>query len=328
MKINITNVLNSMTKAAEETANFSDGYKLVYPQDGELKVKLLFNPPTQVVMRLVNRHMINDDRVACMSQYGKPCPICSVVNKIEQLNPNMEDLWKLKNNRRAIMFAEYLSSSYSVSTDTRYQPQKGEVIMLMVPYTVYADISQILSKAGNNIVNYISENKGKVISITRYRDKGRVQYSVEEDTLIGLHATRKSDEEFDELLMSLPSLNEKIVPEHCSKEIEEKNERLANILEVEYIGRHASDYQRDSNTNFDRKFNQQSSSNSKSSNTQAEESETTIIDGKKYAKINGKWTLVPNENESSDDNPKCFGDYKEDDPKCDICPKAWDCQDA
>lgn len=321
MKIDVSELMAKIHKEAEKNniSDSNDGYKLVYPQDGELKVKLLYNPKSGIVMRLTNRHMIGDSRVPCLSQYGKTCPVCQVVSAIENTAPNTPDLWKMKNTRRAIMYAEYLSSTYSISSDEKFNPKKGEVVLLMVPFMVYADLNKIMSDAGNDITELISENTGKVISISRYVEKGRTKYSTSIDGVIDSHKTCDTDEEYDNLLMSLPDLNTKVVPAEFTQEIGKKAEDLARDLSNIYI------------------------SNRVSSPVQsATEPTTQVIDGMTYTKINGKWVMkqdnspehnspsintnVSNNQVDNSNHPSCFGHYDENSSKCMICSDEFDCQ--
>lgn len=327
MKINVNNLLSKIKKEVNESGSSSDGYKLVYPQDGELKVKLLYNVKSQVVMRLINKHTIGESKSVCLSQYGKTCPVCQVVSMIENAYPNTPDLWKMKNMKRAIMFAEYISSSYVVSRTEQFNPKRGEVILLMVPYMVYSELNQIMSEAGNDITKLISENTGRVVNITRFIDKGRVRYSSELDKVIDSHKTCESDEEFDKMLEDLPSLNDKIVPENFSTEIAQKAEQLAKELNTMYFSKSVS---------------------SAVNTPMSDEGSTQVVNGQKFKKVNGNWILesgsgtptsipIPTptptpttsttETDSSGSRPECFGKYDENNSKCMICSEEFDCQD-
>lgn len=317
MKIDLSKVLSQATQATKEAEANSDGYKLVYPQDGELKVKLLYNIKSGVVMRLVNRHMLgNSNRVVCLSQYGMDCPVCKAVDHIE--GATGADLWKLKNNKRAIFYAEYLESTYKVSNDDRYNPTKGEIILMMVPYTVYAEINKILSESGENIGSFITENSGKVISITRFKENDRTTYKSGVDSFIPSHKTRETDAEFDEILTNLPNLNEKIVPVEFSEELSTKCHNAADSLEAEYLGSRVS---------------------------RATEPSVSQVGSTQYTKVNGEWKASPavttapasvapavKSAESINSSapagkPECFGHLEDPEPaKCIICSEEFDCK--
>ena len=80
----LSQVLQQANQVSAESGESSGGReKLIYPQNGKLKVRILFNPKSQVVIRKFERHTVNGTKVPCMSNYGQDCPICKVLSDIK-----------------------------------------------------------------------------------------------------------------------------------------------------------------------------------------------------------------------------------------------------
>jgi hypothetical protein len=203
MAFNFEDVINSANQALQNSGS-SYKYSLMYPGTGTLTVKLLFNPASNSVLRLVNRHTIGDKKIACMKTYGKDCPICKAIEDVK--NAKNIDLGKMGSKIRGIAFAQYVESTYKV--DDRIH--KGDVVLLMYPWSVYKDISQILSqvKTPQELESLIAQNEGFVFNINRGIDN---KYSTQVSPF-SKYRSCGSDEEFVNLLNGLESLNEQVLP--------------------------------------------------------------------------------------------------------------------
>lgn len=216
----------------QQEDNSSGGMKLIYPQQGTLKVRLLYNNAAGVVMRKFERHTINKQKITCLQNYGMDCPVCKMIENIQ--NATGADLWQLKRTTRGIAYAEYVDSDYKWD-DPNNAPKKGEIVILMFPWTIYTDLNRLISSAGQNIYNLIASNIGGVFKISRWSENKQVKYRAEIDPFDQQHKTCASEEEFQKLLMELPSLNEKFVPVEPSDTIIKAAQSMADELNKEYL---------------------------------------------------------------------------------------------
>lgn len=231
--IDLGNVLAQAAKVTQDSQSSSNnGYKVVYPQLGELKVRLLYNNKSGVVLRKFERHQINNTKVVCLSNYGAECPICKAIDNIQ--NVKGTDLWKLKRTTRGIAYAEFVSANYRWD-DPNAAPSPGEIIILMFPWSVYTDLNRLINSAGQQIYGLIASNVGGVFKITRWVEKGQTKYRAEIDPFEPSHQTRPTDEEYQQLIMDLPSLNDQFVPNECNNEIIKAARTTAEDLTKEYL---------------------------------------------------------------------------------------------
>lgn len=233
---NAFDLTNVLAQAAQVTKNSEDsersGMKLVYPQNGVMKVRLLYNNKSQTVMRKFERHTVNNTKVTCLTNYGQECPICKTLDNIS--NVKGTDLWKLKRTTRGIAYAEYIESDYKWE-NPQNAPAKGEIVILMFPWTLYTDFNRLISSAGNQIYSLICSNIGGVFKISRWVEKGQTKYRGEIDPFDNQHRTCASDEEYNKLIMDLPSLNEKFVPVEINDNIVKAAKTMADQLNKEYL---------------------------------------------------------------------------------------------
>ena len=219
-----------VTQQQEENSN--GGMKLIYPQSGTLKVRLLYNNAAGVVMRKFERHTINKQKVTCLQNYGMDCPVCKMIDNIQ--NATGADLWQMKRTTRGIAYAEYIDSDYKWD-DPKNAPSKGEIVILMFPWTIYTDLNRLISSAGQNIYSLIASNVGGVFKISRWSENKQIKYRAEIDPFDQQHQTRGSEEEFQKLLMDLPSLNDKFVPVEPNDNIIKAAQSMADELNNEYL---------------------------------------------------------------------------------------------
>ena len=180
-------------------------YPLVYPgAPGTLQVKLLFNPKAGTVARLVNNHKVNGVNVPCMRTWDQECPICKALQDIK--NATGDDHPQLRSTTRAISIAQIAGDNYPLPENVH----KGDIVLLMYPWTVYRDIQQIIGQARNQeeLAALVASNEGMVFNINHGTDN---RYSTQTDPF-ARYKTCNTDEEFEALLNGLDSLNEQYRP--------------------------------------------------------------------------------------------------------------------
>lgn len=220
MAFDVTGVLAKAAQVTQEVkeSNYQNNYKLIYPQEGTIKVRLLFNNASGAVLRRISRHKINGKQIPCLREYDNhECPVCKVLNDIE--NAKGMDLWQLKRSTRGIAYAEYVESNYFWNK-AEDEPKPGEVVILMFPWTVYSELNQLISSAGENIYSLIASNEGGLFTIERRVENSQVKYRAAIDPFVHNHKTRATEEEYEKLIMELPSLNSQFMPaELTDKEV-------------------------------------------------------------------------------------------------------------
>lgn len=308
MGFDLSNVINQANSVVSE----KDGgykYSLLYPSVGTLDVKLLFNPASNSVTRLVPRHYIDENRVPCLKAYNMNCPICSVLEEIK--NATGTDLFRMKAKFRGISFAQFIKASYDED-----RAKEGDIVLLMYPWTVYKSIQNIFSSTpSDNIEEIISKNEGYPIVITHSPDHSY-------DARISPFSKYKScdsDADFDNLLNRLDSLNEQIIPSSPTDDVIKQVQSISTDLRNTHL--------QVAPPKFMPTANQVSSSVANfTSNTVTQP--TLITDEGKGDDI----PFDPNSTMKKDGRPECFGRYGDDvidyNSTCVLCPVEFDCKET
>lgn len=219
-----------LENANKSLVNSSEGtgykYKLLYPGQGTLTVKLLFNVKSNVVMRAINRHTIDEDKIACMKTYGQECPICKVLEDIK--NARGVDLSKMRSVVRGISLAQYVDSDYKVDGIN-----PGDIILLMYPWTVYKDISTIIAQAktAEDLESLMASNEGFTFKIIRGVDN---KYTTQIDPF-KKYKSRNTDQEFVDMLNGLDALNDQVLKTPATEEILKDVKEVAQELQQKYL---------------------------------------------------------------------------------------------
>lgn len=236
MAFDVTGVLANaakVTQEVQESNNYGNKYKLIYPQEGTLKVRLLFNNASGTVLRKIRRHKINNQQIPCMREYDNhECPICKILSDIK--NAKGQDLWQLASSTRGIAYAEYVESNYRWDKP-EHEPQTGEIVMLMFPWSVYSELNQLISSAGENIYGLIASNEGGLFVIERYKENNFTKYRTSIDPFVHNHKTRATEQEYEELILNLPNLNEQFMPIELDEKDLNKAKTAAEELSRTYL---------------------------------------------------------------------------------------------
>ena len=231
MAFDLSNVLK---QANEATSSGNDPkYKIFYPGVGQSKLKLLFNPKSNSLMRLINRHEWMDKRkVPCLKTLGRDieCPICKAIEDVKNIKGI--DLSRHKSKVRGIAFAQLVSTNYTLTG--KNSPSTNEIVLFMFPWTVYGAISQVVTEAQENpsqLEQLIASNEGFTFTINHGEDN---KYNCMMSPF-GKHRTCGSDEEFERLLNSLDSLNDMIIPQQLKDEQMDAVRKVADEIRLKYL---------------------------------------------------------------------------------------------
>lgn len=225
-------VIQSAQKVAQEESESGSSfkYRIVYPSEGTLKFRLLYNNKSGLVVRKILRHSIGDNKVPCFQMYGhrkEDCPICSALKDIESANKSVPSgSWA---KPRMIAYAQYISSSYEIDS-----LKPGDVFILMGPKSLYESIQSSIAEISVNIknmedcfINYESNS----MTVTRSSDN-KYQFMINP---YDKYKSASSQEEFDKLLDDVDDLNTTIVSAELTEEITKLVNASAEELKNKYL---------------------------------------------------------------------------------------------
>lgn len=234
MSFDLSQVMQQAETAIAGTGGGSNYPPIIYPGNGSVSFRLLFNPKSNSVMRLIHRHKLDTGKVDCAYQWGTDCPVCKVLESIK--NVKGLDLWTLKSKTYGIAYAQFIGTSAGYDWGTRRVPAQGDLVVMMFPWSVYKQISELIQKSGEHINDLITNNEGKVFTIERKTTSdNRVEYRVDIDAFSPLFKSKESQREFDAFLEGLDDLNDTITPKSLPEGHLNKLALEANNLETKYL---------------------------------------------------------------------------------------------
>lgn len=240
MSFDLSSVLEAAKTAVEGTSSNSNYPTIIYPANGTIRARLLFNPKSNSVMRLIHRHKLDSGKVDCAAHYGQDCPVCKQLETIRAVKGL--DLWTLKSKTYGIAYAQFIDVSTGYDFGNRRNvPKRGDLIVLMFPWSVYSQISSCIQKAGENASQLLTDNESKPIIIERKLTNDRVEYRVDVDTFSTFQSC-ESQAQFDKFLMDLPDLSDTITPKDMPEGLLTKLQLEADNLVARYLGSAQTSY--------------------------------------------------------------------------------------
>lgn len=234
MSFDLSSVMEAAKTAVEGTSSGNNYPTIIYPANGTIRVRLLFNPKSNSVMRLIHRHKLDSGKVDCAAHYGQDCPVCKQLETIRTVKGL--DLWTLKSKTYGIAYAQFIDVSTGYDFGNRRNvPKRGDLIVLMFPWSVYSQISGCIQKAGENAGQLLVDNESKPIIIERKLSNDRVEYRVDVDTFSTFQSC-ESQAQFDQFLMDLPDLSDTITPKEMPEGLLTKLQLEADNLSTKYLG--------------------------------------------------------------------------------------------
>lgn len=230
----LTNVLQqaaSVTANAGNEGGNQNRIKLIYPQPGTIKLRVLFNPKSGTALRKIVRHEIGGVKLPCMSMYNQECEISKALTEIKSVKG--VDLFSNNAKTRGLASAIYISSNYRWDKPED-EPKKGERIWFMFPWTVYKNLNGIITDAGTNAQYILATNKGKIINVTRTNESNRTDYSATLDAFEEFQCCA-TDEEFFTMLSEWDDLNSFLLPSQPNDEMIKSVREAAMKLREAYF---------------------------------------------------------------------------------------------
>lgn len=326
----------ALAKQAQDAINNSNNanntsfkYALVYPGQGDLSVRLLYNPASSLVSRLISRHNIQSGnstiKVPCLRTYGQECPICKVLKDIKAATG--QELTSFRSQTRAISFAQYVSSSYNINEGRSTPINPGDVILLMYPWTVYGDIQSYISEVASTpsgMTEAFTRASGYVTKITRGSDN---KYTVTNSPFSKFESA-KSDEEFLKIIEGVESLNEQVLSSAITEEMTAQINGVVNDLTTRYLVPQAPQVPTYGQPmNAGQVYAQQPPQYPQQ--TMNVGPNMTMPTQAQYPPNPQSAPVMQSPNVAPQSaNPECFGKYDPSSDTCLICPNELSCQQA
>jgi hypothetical protein len=308
---------NEVEEANNKKSNSSD-YPLVYPgENGTFRVKLLYNPKADLLQRKIIRHTVGKNKMPCLSVYGEDCPICEAVNNAEnKCGKECGAFRKYGYKTRGICFAVLMDYDDGMFKDG---PNKGDVILLMYPVTLYNKFNEIIMKSGEHLENLVASNYGKTIEITRSQKSGGFPDYNASVYPYGDEKVRETDEEFEKLLDELPNLNERMIPANPTEEDRQKVAAAVETINAEFINSSVINPNQEPESVSQHQTETTSSiSGDRPANVQKTEQHTEEVP-------NSPQPVSQEMTNNTSGKPECFGCHSDTEQKCLICPCEPDC---
>lgn len=244
------NLEEALKKVSEEKKNMESNssqrenyeaplYPLVYTgAKGKITFRLLPNK-TNIIFREVAQHKYTFEgqrrdgstysgsrRVACaQKQYGANCPVCEKIAELESIygkeHPAYADFGS---KNRGIAYVKLVDFSPSYNEGRTTPLQKGQVVLLQFPQTIYRKLVNIVEENAASAADILLNNEGYPITIEKGDGQGAEMYNANinigkvkcfEDT-----PEKTGQEQYDELINeTLPELTSAINPETMNDEI-------------------------------------------------------------------------------------------------------------
>lgn len=227
--------VTSQAKQVVESSNSTGGYKysLLYPNTGTVNVRLLFNPSSGLITRLIHRHTIGDNKVPCMKTWGEECPICKLINEIE--GATGLSLGSLKSKSRGISLVQFINATYPVGTQ-KSPINPGDVILMMYPWSVYKALNEYIAQIASTptgMIEAFTKLEAYAVGITKTADN---KYQVVPNPYMKYRSPGvNTDEEFCKFIESIESLSDQILPVAPTEEVVNSINLAVETLTNQYL---------------------------------------------------------------------------------------------
>jgi len=284
-----------------------DGLKICYIGfNGKFRVKLLYDPKSQLLQRRITRHVVGKEKIPCLSAYGEECPICKAINEAEDMYGRDCGAWRTYGAKtRGISHAVIMGHDKRVFTGDN-DPSIGDTVLLQYPMSMYNEINNLIVDSGEFLESIVALNQGKTVELERQGGGQLGPMTFKANVYaFGDEKVKATDDEFEDLLNNLPSLNDELVPSQLTSEILEKARAAAETISAEYAGGAVMN------------------PNEKPAATSIPQTQVQENPSQNAGPI--ATPAAPSVPAASTDTPECMGKYDENSTKCLVCPHDVDC---
>ena len=320
---NVVNTASDVVAKAAETERVNYPYPLVYPTPGQtLLVKLLYNPASKSVVRLVHRH----EKIPCYRSYGIECPICKYQEQVVS-TLGQDPFGKTKSKSRGISFAKLVSCTKPIEytqNNTKKKINPGDTVLLMYPWSVYQEI--------NRLINLVASTPSGMEQAFCYADTGLfIQITVTEDYKYSAtnapfqsFQTGLTNQQFMDFLEEMPSLADQVIPATIDEKVDAQVKEYADNIYREFIAPRVPT-QNVTDTAPTNLGNGIPNAVPASAYVPPTVNVPPTTNPNQYTGVNYATQIPTQPTVQAPTKPNCFGSYTENQPKCICCPHEVEC---
>ena len=348
MAFDFTKIINDEMKKAEQAENASNsggsGLKTLYPfNNGRFELKLIGDEKSNSIYRELTFHeqltQNGKIRVPCLhAMYGEKCPICEMVQKVQDVLDDKNVFSKYGYKKRGIMFAKLINiEPNDYFKDNKNPPKPGEVVIFMFPKSLIANLRETILEYSDNLEKLCAANESNVVTLkVTTGANGFSQYNLyvknTTDVMFKDEAGNPDNAAYNDFLNNLPSLNDLKFPTAPTEEHLKTIRAIVEEMNNTYFGGQVDvNVKPMVNTNTTT-INTVAKETTMNNNTQMSSvssdpvKENVSSTNNINTNLNVNTASVPSENNnlSEDTPPACFNNNKYDE-ECAKCPWESKC---
>ena len=253
MAFNFTEIIAAETKKQEEASRSNSsgggiGFKTVYPfANGRLELKFIGNEPSGMLYRELYFHEYWSDNkkqtVPCLHHmYGVECPICKMIENVQNTFDD-KDVWKKYGVKtRGIMFAKLLNyTPDNYFGDTNNPPKPGDIVLFMFPKSVATELRKLIIEFGDEIDTLFTENTTRNVTLKiGTQANGFPEYTFfvkNNSTTLCVGEDGNPDQAaFNEFMSKMPNLKEVKYPKEPTEDMMKIHRTITEEMSRKYFG--------------------------------------------------------------------------------------------
>lgn len=342
MAFNFTEIIAQETQKQEQAAGNGSGggigFKTVYPfSNGRLEFKFIGNEPSGLLYREIYFHEYWSDgkkqKVPCLhNMYGMECPICNMVNTVQDKLQNQEVFGKYGFKKQGLMFAKLVNyAPENYFGDNRNPPKAGDIVIFMFPKSVINELRNMNVEYQDELESLYTDNTSRTVTLkVSTQANGFPGYSFfvkNTQATVSVDTNGNPDDNaFAEFMRNMPNLKEVKFPAAPDENIMKIHQTIVEEISNKYFGEPIP-----MSSNDVKPMAQPATPVNTNTNVETEASapaptaavNTNTASAPAPAPVSAPVTESAN-TEAKGERPPCFGDNKYDDV-CAKCPFESEC---
>lgn len=207
MNIDFSKLVQESKTAADKINQESNGDgKMLYvtggTTPGAASIKVMYNPKSQRVLRLIKRIEYNGNKLVDIREFGYESQLLKVVDMIKTKHPEVDV--KCKVVTRGLCYGMFVKS-----TNQQVQGTPGEIYLCMMPKMIYGKLNELFGSYEPDVMRQVvASSSGFAISFVNAGTGGASALSVTPD--INTVNLGISQEEYEAKMMETADLNDAI----------------------------------------------------------------------------------------------------------------------
>lgn len=250
MAFDFSKIIAEETKKQEQANQGGSGigYKTLYPfANGRLELKFIGNEPSGLLYREIVYHEYYVDnkkyQVPCLHQmYGIDCPICNMVQAVQDKIDDKNVWRKYGYKQRGIMFAKLLNiTPDNYFGDNKNPAKQGDIVIFMFPKSAMAELRKLIIEYGDEIGTLFTENTTRNVTLkveTQANGFPAYTFFVKNNTssLCVDDNGNLDDVAFAEFMKNMPNLKEVKFPSAPTEEMMTAQKAVCEEMSRLYFG--------------------------------------------------------------------------------------------